>query len=135
VAANDFEFRLPQGKYTLQAYSCFAEKDQLEGELIPDKAFALGAERTAVDLGRFRLVPHRPYCETLEAKAKAEGIWNDYTQRYGESPPRWHASDARGVSNDAQIADFRGKWALIDFWGLSCRPCLSKGLPKTYEFL
>jgi AhpC/TSA family len=129
-----FEFRLPPGKYTLQAYSQFADKDQLEGELIPDKSFVLGTEKTDVDLGRFRLVPHRPYRETLEAKAKAEGTWNDYTQHYGESPPRWHASDARGVSKDAQIADFRGKWVLIDFWGLSCRPCLSKGLPKLMSF-
>lgn len=70
----------------------------------------------------------------MEAKAKAEGSWNDYTQHYGESPPQWHATDARGVSKDARIADFRGKWVLIDFWGLSCRPCLTKGLPKLVKF-
>jgi len=129
-----FEIHLPPGKYKLQAYSQFADKDQLEGELVPDKAFVLGTERTLVDLGRLQLVPHRPYRETLEAEAKAEGSWNDYTQHYGESPPRWHATDARGVSKDARIADFRGKWVLIDFWGLSCRPCLSKGLPKLMRF-
>jgi thiol-disulfide isomerase/thioredoxin len=38
------------------------------------------------------------------------------------------------VSKDARIADFRGKWVLIDFWGLSCRPCLSKGLPELMKF-
>jgi thiol-disulfide isomerase/thioredoxin len=129
-----FEFRLPPGKYTLQAYSQFADKNDLEGELVPDKAFVLGAERTGVDLGKLKFAPHRPYRETLEAKAKAEGSWNDYTRHYGESAPRWHASDARGVSKDAQIADFRGKWVLIDFWGLSCRTCLSTGLPKLMRF-
>ncbi len=129
-----FEVRLPPGKYTLQAYSQFADKDQLEGELVPDKAFVLGAERTDVDLGRLRFVPHRPFLQTFVEQAKAEGSWNDYTQHYGESPPRWHATDARGVSKDARIADFRGKWVLIDFWGLSCRPCLSKGLPKLMKF-
>jgi len=129
-----FEVRLPPGRYTLQAYSQFADKDQLEGELVPDKAFVLGAERTDVDLGRLRFVPHRPFLQTFVEQAKAEGYWNDYTQHYGESPPRWHATDARGVSKDARIADFRGKWVLIDFWGLSCRPCLSKGLPKLMRF-
>jgi hypothetical protein len=129
-----FEVRLPPGKYTLEAYSQFADKEQFEGELVPVKAFVLGGERTDVDLGRLRFVPHRPYRNTLEAKAKAEGTWNDYTQHYGESPPQWYASDARGVSRDARIADFRGKWVLIDFWGLSCRPCLAKGLPKLMRF-
>ncbi len=129
-----FEVRLPPGRYTLQAYSQFADNDQLEGELVPDKAFILETERTDVDLGRLKFVPHRPYRMTLEAKAKAEGSWSDYTQHYGESPPPWHASDARGVSKDARIADFRGKWVLIDFWGLSCRTCLSQGLPKLMRF-
>ena len=129
-----FEFRLPPGQYTLQAYSQFADKEQLEGELVPNKAFLLEAGRTDVDLGRLGLVPHRPYRETLEAKAKAEGSWNDYTRHYGESPPQWHATDARGMSENARIADFRGKWVLIDFWGLSCRPCLTTGLPKLISF-
>lgn len=53
-----FEFRLPPGKYTLQAYSQFADNDQLEGELVPDKAFVLETGRTDVDLGRLKLVPH-----------------------------------------------------------------------------
>jgi hypothetical protein len=128
-----FEVRLPPGKYTLEAQSQ-GDKGPLEGELVPDNAFVLEAGRPDVDLGRLRFVPHRPNRETFEAKAKAEGSWNDYTQHYGEPPPQWHATDARGVSKDARIADFRGKWVLIDFWGLSCRPCLSRGLPKLMRF-
>ncbi len=129
-----FEFRLPPGRYTLQAYSQFAEKEQFEGELVPNRVIVLEAGKTAVDLGRFKFVPHRPYRQTLEANAKAAGSWNDYTQHYGESPPQWHATDARGVSKDARVADFRGKWLLIDFWGLSCRPCLATSLPKLMRF-
>ena len=129
-----FEVRLPPGKYTLQAYSQFADKDELEGELISNKEFVLGPESTEVDVGRLSFVPHRPYRETLEAKAKAEGSWNDYTQHYGEPTPHWHATDARGVSKDTRIEDFRGKWVLIDFWGLGCRPCLTRGLPKLMKF-
>lgn len=129
-----FEFHLPRGKYTLQAYSQFADKDDFEGELVPDKAFELGTETADVDLGRLKFVPHRPSRQTLEEQSKADGSWSDYTQHYGELPPRWHATDALGVSKDARIEDFRGKWVLIDFWGLSCRPCLVEGIPKLMRF-
>jgi hypothetical protein len=129
-----FEIRLPPGKYTLQAYSQSADDSPLDGELVPDKPLVLEAGGTDVDLGLLRFLPHRPYRETLEAKAKAEGTWSDYTRHYGEPSPAWHAVDARGVSKDVQIADFRGKWVLIDFWGLSCRPCLATGMPKLMRF-
>ena len=129
-----FEFRLPPGKYTLEAHSQFANDDGSEGELVPDNAIELNAESTDVDLGRLKFVPPRPYRQTLEAKAKAEGCWRDYTEHYGEPAPLWHATDARGVSKDARIADFRGKWVLVDFWGMSCRPCLATGLPKLMKF-
>jgi len=101
-----FEVRLPPGKYTLQGYSQSEQDDRLEGELVPNKPFVLEPGQTELDLGRLKLVPHRPYRETLEAKAKALGSWNDYTQHYGESPPQWHAVDARGVSKDALIPTF-----------------------------
>lgn len=129
-----FEIRLPPGQYTLEAYSYNADTDQFEGELVPDKTLVLEADKAEVDLGRLKLTPHRPDRGTLEAKAKTEGSWTDYTEHYGESPPPWHASDARGVSKDARITDFRGKWVLIDFWGMSCRPCLAEGLPKLMSF-
>jgi thiol-disulfide isomerase/thioredoxin len=129
-----FEIRLPPGKYTLEAYSQAADLDQFEGQLVPNRTFMLENGNTDLDLGRLRLMSHRPYRQTLEDKAKAEGSWQDYTQHYGESPPPWYATDARGVSKDAGITDFRGKWVLIDFWGLSCRPCLSRGLPKLMKF-
>ncbi len=129
-----FEFRLPPGKYTLQAYSQFADREEFEGDLIPDRAIVLGSDRSDVHLGRLRLAPHAPDVHILKAKAKAEGRWNDYTRHFGEAPPQWHATDARGISKDATIADFRGKWVLVDFWGMSCRPCVSKGLPKLMRF-
>jgi thiol-disulfide isomerase/thioredoxin len=129
-----FEVRLPPGKYTLQAYSQFADSEHFEGQLIPDQAIVLEPEHREVDLGRLTLAPHRPNRDSLETRAKAEGSWYDYTQHYGEPAPQWHASDARGVNKDARVADFRGKWLLIDFWGLDCRPCLSRGLPTLVKF-
>src|SRR5262245_18625273 len=67
-------------------------------------------------------------------KAKADGTWRDYTQHFGETPPRWHITDARGVRKDVQPSDFKGKWLLVDFWGFGCVPCLKTGLPKLMAF-
>src|SRR5262249_2999786 len=41
-----------------------------------------------------------------------------------------------GINKSVQLADFRGKWVLIDFWGLSCASCLGRDLPalmKLYQ--
>ena len=67
-------------------------------------------------------------------RAKAAGTWGDYTKHYGEKPPQWHILDARGVPKDAQISDFKGKWLLVYFWGLSCSPCLRQGIPNLIKF-
>ena len=53
---------------------------------------------------------------------------------YGEKPPQWHILDARGVSKDVQISDFKGKWLLVYFWGLPCYPCISRGIPNLMKF-
>jgi hypothetical protein len=37
-------------------------------------------------------------------------------RHYGKPPPPWNITAARGVSADAQLADFKGKWVLIEFW-------------------
>jgi hypothetical protein len=36
---------------------------------------------------------------------------------YGKSPPPWHVTAARGVSTNVQVADYRGRWLLVEFWG------------------
>jgi thiol-disulfide isomerase/thioredoxin len=129
-----FAFSLPPGRYTLQAYSQFADRDLLEGELIPDRSIALEGDTREVDLGRLGFSPHRIGVRTMEAKAKEAGTWWDHTKHYGERPPRWHVTDARGVSKDVQLSDLRGKWVLVDFWGFGCVPCLKRGLPKLVKF-
>ena len=35
----------------------------------------------------------------------------------GKAPPPWHVTDARGVNKEVQLADFKGKWVLLEFWG------------------
>ena len=38
-------------------------------------------------------------------------------KHYGKEPPALDVTEARGVGADFTLADLRGKWVLIDFWG------------------
>ena len=129
-----FDFALPPGRYSLRGYSQYADKESFEGELIPNRPIALEGDIRELDLGRLRFAPHPIDVRMKEAQAKAAGTWWDRTQHYGEVPPRWHVTDARGVSKDVQLSDFKGKWVLVDFWGFGCVPCLKRGLPNLVKF-
>ena len=87
-----------------------------------------------VDLGVLKLTSAPPGLDDLRTEAMQQGRWNDYTKHYGKPSPTWHALDARGIGRDATVKDFRGKWLLIDFWGLSCVPCLATGIPGMMDF-
>ncbi len=124
-----FEMSLPPGRYSLNGYN-----DKTDGQLVPNKAIVLNATVPDVDLGVLRLTASGPSMEDRVNRSKANGAWGDYTKHYGEQPPRWHINDARGVNKNAQLADLKGKWVLVDFWGFGCRPCLWTGLPKLAKF-
>ena len=40
----------------------------------------------------------------------------------------------RGAAKNVQLADFKGKWVLVDFWATSCIVCLKHDLPKLAKF-
>ncbi len=51
-------------------------------------------------------------------------------------PPAWTVTDARGISKDVKISDYKGKWVLIDLWGYWCHWCVVEALPglmKIYD--
>jgi AhpC/TSA family len=128
-----FEVWLPPGRYVIQGYSQDAHyKDA--GKLMPNLQVALKGDTREVELGRFRLFPHRTEISSRIAEAKAAGTWVEYSKHYGQKPPRWHVTDARGVKSTVQLTDFVGKWVLVDFWGFDCMPCLGTGLPKLMKF-
>lgn len=129
-----FEAWLPPGTYELDAYGQSTTEADLDIAVKPNPKFVVTGTERELDLGTFRLAKQLPSLQKRIERAKADGSWGDYTKHYGEPPPHWHATDARGVSKDVQLSDFRGKWVLVEFWGLSCRVCLAKGLPRLMEF-
>ena len=106
--ASDFDFLLPPGSYKMSAYgSSDFGRERRDLTLSADK---LEVDLSAIDLAASNL-----------AKLK------------GKPAPELHPSDARGVSKAVQIADFRGKWVALEFWGYWCGPCVGGALPQMMQ--
>ncbi len=86
-----FEFRLPPGRYRLNAYGLNTKDVDVDLELTADKL--------EVDLGVIELP------QTIIAR------------NIGKEALPLHVTDARGVAKETKLADFRGKWVLLEFWG------------------
>jgi hypothetical protein len=86
-----FEFRLPPGKYILKGYGTDTQRVDLE-----------------IELGR----------DVLERDLEVIVLPLSMIARHvGQQAMSWHITDARGLPKDVKLADFRGKWVLIEFWG------------------
>jgi hypothetical protein len=86
-----FEFLLPAGNYTLGSYGRDVENAKQMVVLEED-----GRER---DLG------------TIDLKA------TPIARLRGKPLPNWVIADARGVKADVRLADYKGKWVYLEFWG------------------
>jgi len=100
---------------------------------VEPRSVIVAADRKAVDLGLLTLRRRLSVQDRIE-RARSRGIWGDYKQNFGKQPPSWHLTDARGVAQGAQLADFRGSWVVLYFWGPDCAPCLGKQLPELMVF-
>jgi len=86
-----FALQLPPGDYKLSyaAADCISTKGTA--------TVAAGAQ--GLDLGTTDLAP------------------TVLSQLYGKAPPEWNVSDARGVPKTVKLADYQGRWVLLEFWG------------------
>jgi hypothetical protein len=89
--AAEFEFILPAGKYALRSYGTDVEDIK--------QTIILAADRPEFDAG------------TLDLKASPIG------KLKGKPAPGLEITAARGVKPQLKLADYKGKWVYLEFWG------------------
>jgi thiol-disulfide isomerase/thioredoxin len=123
-----FAMSLPPGRYVLDA-----NDDTAHGVL--EKEIILTEGTPEKDLGTLKLLRRtRLNINEKVKQSQTSGAMRDHKKHYGEKLPDWHIVDARGVSKNAQLSDYKGKWVLVNFWALNCSSCLKHHLPKLAEF-
>ena len=88
---TDFSLPLPPGRYrfSIGAVDCRRTGGQVE----------VAAGNRRMEMGTLDLEP------TVIAR------------HYGKEPPALHLTDARGTDPKVTLADRKGKWVLLEFWG------------------
>lgn len=102
-----FALRIPPGKYRI--------KWAHEGFRSIEKDFEAGP-RAELDLG------------TLKAEPTPVSIG------IGKTMPPFNAGFVRGGKPDLQIADYKGKWVLVLFWGSWCNTSSTQWIPNLIKF-
>ena len=87
-----FEFVLPAGKYTFRSQAIDLEA--------AEQTVTFTDDRPEHDLG------------TIDLQASA------IARLKGKMPPEWVIAGARGVKAGVKLADYKGKWVYLKFWGL-----------------
>ncbi len=105
---SKFDFWLPPGKYEIQGYGT-SDVTQIKREI------EIPAGKADLDLGAIDLAA------------------SQITKLKGKPAPKLLATDARGVSKDVQVSDYKGKWVALEFWGWWCGPCVARALPEMME--
>jgi hypothetical protein len=89
---GELDLRLPPGSYDYDVYD--------SDHVVKTAHLVVPAGKEQLDLGTIVLLP------------------SFLARHVGKPIPEWKVSAARGVdAKKARIADFRGKWVLVEFWG------------------
>lgn len=130
-----FEFRIPAGHFLLNAYAVSnPEKDDIDLRVPANVRITCDVRKPLLDVGLIELELAPPDRSDFEEEAKKAGRWRNYQEHYGEPAPRWHSVDGKGIDHLKNIDGLKGKHVLLYFWGLSCVPCLSEGVPDLMDF-
>ncbi|KAF0240099.1 MAG: hypothetical protein FD180_5058 [Planctomycetota bacterium] len=100
-------FRIPPGKYRLKWANDLFRAVEMDIEAGP---------KAELDLGVLKLEP----------TPVALGL--------GKTMPPFRAGFVRGGKPDLQIADYKGKWVLVLFWGSWCNTSSTQWIPNLIEF-
>jgi thiol-disulfide isomerase/thioredoxin len=132
---GDVSFLLPPGKYELDVYSTSPNGTLRTPKGQPGKDAAAGPPTRGmhVEVPRGKTTLDLGVIDVMLPRDK-DGIPRDLTQCYGKVPPELAITDARGVPKNVKLADYRGKWVVLDFWTVSCGPCVYHSLPELTKF-
>ena len=103
-----FDFRLPNGKYELTMYATDTERKR--------RLITIDATNPVSDLGAIDL----PAAKLAKLQ--------------GNPAPPLTVTEARGVDAKVTLANFKGKWVALEFWGWWCGPCVAGGIPEAVAF-
>jgi len=117
-------FLLPPGKYDFWVRSTSPDARLRTPKGQKGIRVEIPRGKTTLDLGVLNVTLPRD----------KDGIARDISQFYGKEPPKLAITDARGVAKDVKLADFRGKWVLLEFWTVRCGPCVVRSLPELTKF-
>lgn len=137
--SDHYNFKLPPGSYRLLATIMTKGNPSLELGLAYDMKFTINGQRE-LELGELPLRvytdPTLAYARKIQAlkKRQSESESESRTKLFGQIAPSWISIDGTGLDHRANIEALRGKWVLLEFWGLNCVPCLREGIPGLIDF-